>query len=184
MNDHELISALMDGELEAVDRERALALLAHDPALAETWRRWQLVRSSLQHEAGDTRDISAGVAARLINEPVVLAPVLSSSYRRSWLAAAAVAASLAVGVGVWTARMSEPVTSDFSAFYAKGPEQIVITAAAPAPSVPVDEAQREDAYIVMHAEYAHRGVQSGLRNFTRLAMTDVSAGAARAEDRL
>ncbi|MDQ8037593.1 MAG: sigma-E factor negative regulatory protein [Pedobacter sp.] len=179
MNDRELISALMDGELEATERERALALLARDPALAETWRRWQLVRSSLQHEAGDARDISAAVAARLADEPVILAPVFRPPSRRPWLAVAAVAASLAVGVGVWMARMTEPVAGDFSAFYAKGREQMLITAAEPVLSAPLDEAQRENAYIVMHAEYAHRGLQSGLRNFTRLAVAD-EAGMGRA----
>ena len=71
MNDRELISALMDGELEGPDHDRALDLLACQPALAETWRRWQLVRSSLRHEASDTVDLSARVAERLADEPVI-----------------------------------------------------------------------------------------------------------------
>lgn len=195
MNDRELISALMDGELEGPDRARALDLLMHQPALAETWRRWQLVRSSLKHEASDTTDISARVAAQLAEEPVVLAPAaLRAPVSRTRLVwGGALAASLTLGVGVWmwsSLQMpSPPSMAELAALYDAAPQVTVVSeSAAPAteasrpvtasPAVvakALDDNQRENAYIVAHAEYAHRGLQTGLRNFARVAVADDNA---------
>lgn len=186
MNDRELVSALMDGELEGREQEHALELLAHDPALAETWRRWQLMRSSLRHEAGDARDLSAAVAARLDAEPALLAPqnfrvamgaTTRTPRQRSLVyTGAALAASLVLGLVLWLGRTQElPAAPDFGELYAAAPQQTVITDADAVAAVDgLDEAQRENAYIVTHAEYAHRGLQTGLRNFTRLAMADTA----------
>ena len=192
MNDRELISALMDGELEGPDRDRAVDLLMHRPELAETWRRWQLVRSSLKHEASDTLDISRRVAARLADEPVVLAPAAlwrTSRTRLAW--GGALAASLTLGVGVWvwsSLQMPAPASGvELAALYNAAPQVTVVsegaaTAAARPAAAPVvaatkvlDDNQRENAYIVAHAEYAHRGLQTGLRNFARVAVADDNA---------
>lgn len=174
MNDHELISAFMDGELEAAERARALDVLQRDPMLAETWRRWQLVRASLHHEAADASDLSAAVAERLAREPVLLAPRPHpvSLVRRPLLAVAAAAACMVLAVVVWMGRTPGQDGSDFTELYATTPQQTVISVPASDSAKPLDEAQRANAYIVMHSEYAHRGMQSGLRNFTRLAVAD------------
>lgn len=183
MSDHELVSALMDGELDEHDQERALALLASDPALAEVWRRWQLVRSSLRHEAGDALDLSAAVAARLQAEPVLLAPqnlrtatTSAARWRPGLYAGGALAAALVLGLVLWLGRMPDgAITPDFGELYAVAPQQTVISeASAVVAADKLDDAQRENAYIVTHAEYAHRGLQTGLRNFTRLAMADTA----------
>ncbi len=174
MNDREWVSALMDGELDAAQRAQALDKLQSDPALADTWRRWQLVRASLQHEAGDAVDMSAGIAARVAQEPALLQPrgrVLPLRQRPLW-AAMAVAACLVMAVALWVERAQEPADAGFTALYAAAPHETVISEPAVATTVPLDDVQRANAYIVMHSEYAHRGMQAGLRNFTRLAMAD------------
>lgn len=186
MNDRELVSALMDGELEAGERARALELLARDPALAESWRRWQLVRSTLKHEAGDTVDLSARIAARIADEPAILAPAAlprpaPAAWRRSRvLAGGALAACLTLGFGlfIWNSAEAPAEAADFHAIYATAP-QVTVVGEAVAVSTPATQAapalnddQRESAYIVAHAEYSHHGLQTGLRNFTRVAMAD------------
>jgi sigma-E factor negative regulatory protein RseA len=190
MNDRELISALMDGELEGPDHDRALDLLARQPELAETWRRWQLVRSSLRHEASDTVDLSARVAERLADEPVILAPraVAPAVVRTRLVWGGALAASLALAVGLWLTAGNEspsPAAREFAALYNATPQVTVVSEGTPATETPrpvraaapvvartLDDADRENAYIVAHAEYAHRGLQTGLRNFARVAVAD------------
>lgn len=184
MNDRERVSALMDGELEEAEQERVLALLAADPVLADSWRRWQLVRSSLHHEAGDVRDLSAAVAMRLDAEPVPLAPqnlhaglpARATRRRPALYAGMALAASLVLGLVLWLQSAQDmPTVPDFSELYAVAPQQTMISdASAVVAADNLDDAQRENAYIVTHAEYAHRGLQTGLRNFTRLAMADTA----------
>lgn len=184
MNDRELVSALMDGELDAEERARALDLLARDPALAESWRRWQLVRSTLKHEASDAIDLSGRVAASLADEPAILAPSAlrrpaAPAWRRRALVGSALAACLTLGIGlmVWNGSEAPAAGNDFHAIYATAPQVTVVgeavAAASPAqPAKALSDDERESAYIVAHAEYSHHGLQTGLRNFTRVAMAD------------
>lgn len=180
MNDRELISALMDGELDVAEQARALDLLQQDAALAESWRRWQLIRASLQHEADDAADLSATVAARLIHEPslesgpavVPRRPLGRVFATHRLMAVVAMAACLVLAVALWLVPAPPSGGGDFSSLYAVSPKQTLITAPVAESPAAVDAVQRENAYIVMHSEYAHRDLQSGLRNFTRLAMAD------------
>jgi len=74
-NTRETLSALMDGESEELELRRVLKALPDDSDAADTWRRYHLARSIMQRERGvDTSvDLSAGIMARLSEEPIPVA---------------------------------------------------------------------------------------------------------------
>lgn len=74
-NTRESLSAMMDGESDELELRRVLKALPNDTDAADTWRRYHLARSLMQREQGVdvSVDLSAGVMARLREEPVPLA---------------------------------------------------------------------------------------------------------------
>lgn len=121
MNDklRESLSALMDSEGDELELRRALKSLDDSPETADVWRRYHLARSLMQrdHEIDCRADLSAGIMARIADEP---APALSESdeIRRhgglSFAGSAAVAAtvSLLVISGVQVYNGFDPAPSD------------------------------------------------------------------------
>lgn len=103
MNDklRESLSALMDNEGDELELRRALKSLDESPETADVWRRYHLARSLMQRDREiDSRiDLSAGIMARLADEP---APTLSepAKIRRhaglSFAGSAAVAATVSL----------------------------------------------------------------------------------------
>lgn len=71
-NTRESLSVLMDGESDELELRRVLKALPNDADAADTWRRYHLARSMMQREQGVdvSVDLSAGVMARLRDEPV------------------------------------------------------------------------------------------------------------------
>lgn len=95
------ISALMDGELDDRDAGQAIDALARDLEGLETWRTYHLISDALR----DTQLLSEGfaerVAAKLAQEPTVLAPNRLNEGRRAeqprrWVAVAAGGAAVAL----------------------------------------------------------------------------------------
>jgi hypothetical protein len=80
----ESISQLMDDELEGADAARALSALRDEAEGRQVWRTYHLIGDALR----DTRMLSQGfserVAARLAEEPTVLAPAASAPAARPW----------------------------------------------------------------------------------------------------
>lgn len=74
-NTRESLSAMMDGESDELELRRVLKALPNDVDAADTWRRYHLARSLMQREQGVdvSVDLSAGVMARLQEEPAPLA---------------------------------------------------------------------------------------------------------------
>jgi sigma-E factor negative regulatory protein RseA len=95
------ISALMDGELDDRDAGQVIDALARDREALDTWRTYHLISDALR----DTQLLSEGfagrVAAKLAQEPTVLAPSrLRDAQRaeqpRRWVAIAAGGAAVAL----------------------------------------------------------------------------------------
>jgi sigma-E factor negative regulatory protein RseA len=91
------LSALIDGELDADARRFLLRRLQHEPALAETWERWHLLRDCLQGQP--VRPLKADFASRIRTELASEArparrPAAAGVLR--WAGGFAVAASVAV----------------------------------------------------------------------------------------
>ncbi|WP_148254723.1 sigma-E factor negative regulatory protein [Aidingimonas lacisalsi] len=67
----ESLSALMDNEGDELELRRVLNVLDESPDDAEHWRRYHLARSLMQRdrEVDVTTDLSAGIMARIAEEP-------------------------------------------------------------------------------------------------------------------
>ncbi|WP_163576539.1 sigma-E factor negative regulatory protein [Halomonas faecis] len=84
-NARESLSALMDSEGDDLELRRALKSLEDEPDAAEAWRRYHLMRSLLRrdHDIDVSTDLSAGILARLEEEPVPARQAHAASPRRS-----------------------------------------------------------------------------------------------------
>ncbi|RTR05990.1 sigma-E factor negative regulatory protein [Halomonas nitroreducens] len=105
-NARESLSALMDNEGDELELRRLLKSLDDEPDAAEAWRRYHLMRSLLRRETevDVSTDLSAGVMARLQDEPAPAASDEGPATRRSLplvrSAGIAAAVSLMVITGV------------------------------------------------------------------------------------
>ncbi|WP_043511573.1 sigma-E factor negative regulatory protein [Halomonas sp. BC04] len=93
-NARESLSALMDNEGDDLELRRALKSLEDDPDAADAWRRYHLMRSLMRrdHDIDVSKDLSAGIMARIEAEPVPALESTPSVTRRS--------PSLARGAGI------------------------------------------------------------------------------------
>lgn len=105
-NARESLSALMDNEGDELELRRVLKSLEDEPDAAEAWRRYHLMRSLMRREpdVDVSADLSAGIMARLQEEPAPRLEVATAPPRRSLplgrSAGIAAAVSLMVITGV------------------------------------------------------------------------------------
>lgn len=154
----ERLSALLDGELDAAARARALdELLASDAARAD-WSDWHAVGDALRAPELAT-DHRPGFEARLLQalaaEPVVLAPRALPA-RAGWLprlalpatAVAAAAALLAVVALPLLREEPKPPAAEVATVVPPAPT------AAPPPAGPVLRSPEVETYLTAHREFA------------------------------
>ncbi|MGE5139911.1 MAG: sigma-E factor negative regulatory protein [Rudaea sp.] len=162
----EKISMLMDGELGERELDEALAALARDDEVMRVWRTYHLIRDVLHGEDVFTAEFSAGVAARLSQEPTVLAPrrVSHLPLRRRWMAMSVAASFAAVALVGWLAFAPRPGTD-------AGPvrEQV---AKAPV-RVPLPRAT--DDYLLAHQAYSPRLTLQGVAPYVRTVSDEAVA---------
>ncbi|MFC3283676.1 sigma-E factor negative regulatory protein [Litchfieldella rifensis] len=105
-NARESLSALMDNEGDELELRRVLKALDESPDNAEAWRRYHLVRSLMRHDPDIDvgTDLSAGIMARLQDEPLPEMEKVSikrqGAFSFAGSAAIAAAVSLMVITGV------------------------------------------------------------------------------------
>ena len=97
----EKLSALVDGELRSSDLHTHLVRLRTDHELRRAWGAYHLIGDALRGHFGP--EIIDRVAARLRDEPTVLAPRIAPFRRFGWYAMSAAAGFAAVALVVWTA---------------------------------------------------------------------------------
>ncbi len=154
------ISALMDGELAPHEESAPLSSLRSGGEAQEAWSTYHLIGDAMR----DTRPLSAGfaerVAARLAQEPTVLAPRASPG-RERWLALSAAASVAAAAFVAWVGfgPPSAPVP------VAKAPAQVRVPATEETARVPLPEATRD--YLLAHQGYSARHSLQGLAPYVR-----------------
>jgi sigma-E factor negative regulatory protein RseA len=162
------ISALVDGELERHEADMALEALKTEGDARDTWRAYHLISDSMR----DTRLLSSGfaarIAARLADEPTVLAPrpkpILE---QRRWqvLSAAASLAAVAFVVSVaFSPQEGTVATPQVASQAASPPPQETAQVAPPAAA---------DDYLLAHHGYSPRNSFQGMTAYVRT----VSSGA-------
>lgn len=162
MNDK--ISALVDGELERRETDAAFEALGAEGPARDTWRTYHLISDSMR----DTRLLSGGfaarVAAKLADEPTVLAPrrrpILE---QRRWQVLSAAASIAAVA---------------FVASIAFSPQDGVVSAppvaqtAAPSEIAKVAPPEAADDYLLAHQGYSPRISLQGMAPYVRTVSSD------------
>lgn len=162
------ISALIDGELERHEADGALEALRNEGDARDTWRAYHLISDSMR----DTRPLSSGfaarIAARLAEEPTVLAPRAKPILeQRRWqlLSAAASVAAVAFVVSVAFSPQEGTVSAPPVAQVASpAPQQETAQVAPPAAA---------DDYLLAHHGYSPRNSFQGMTAYVRT----VSSGA-------
>ena len=101
-NTRESLSVLMDGESDELELRRVLKALPNDDDAADTWRRYHLARSMMQREKGVdvSVDLSAGIMARLRDEPAPMVQGPESVAHRAGGISFARGASVAAAVSL------------------------------------------------------------------------------------
>jgi len=138
-NARESLSALMDSEGDDLELRRVLKSLEEDPDAADAWRRYHLMRSLLRrdHDIDVSTDLSAGILARIEEEPVpvpaerTIAPRRALPLARSAGVAAAVTLMVITGVQFYHG----------SGIGGGSPEVAESRSDSPAAAVPVSERQ-------------------------------------------
>lgn len=131
------ISALMDGELEDADAQRQIASLKTDPAARARWDEFHLIGDALRGEPLLKSRVADRVAARLGEEPTVLAPQrrIRKPARVTTYALSAAASVSAAALVAWVA-LTPGTGPDLVAGGAAVPAAAVTTAGVATPATP------------------------------------------------
>jgi sigma-E factor negative regulatory protein RseA len=153
------ISAMMDGELPDAELAGPLRALREEGEAIEAWRQYHLISDALRDTDILSSGFSARFAARLEQEPAILAP--ASVPRRAeakvhWLRYSATAAAAAVFVG-WFAFQPQQETATVQPL-AKATEAVPV-------AVPVPK--EADDYLRAHQNYSPRNNLQGVAPYVR-----------------
>ncbi len=188
----ESLSAMLDDEANELESQRVIRALDEDPELRETWRRYQMVRSSMSGQHCLQLDISARVSDALAASGESSTVSLGQKLRRpfaSFAVAASVAATVVIGgqqlasvggpdpygveaastggvspVGMVNSIGAVPVRASY------GTEAVAVPVLTPSTRNAYEELarQRMQSYMQAHAEQAALNSPQGLIPFARV----------------
>lgn len=147
------ISVLMDGELFEDEAGSLLGQIKRGSAAHKDWEVYHLIGDVLRQPEHIPCDLSAGVYARMRDEPVVLAPRRHAVKQKGRAIALSAAASLAaIGVVAW---MSAQIVPEHSPWLAM--QQTTLRPASVKMKAKVNE------YLMAHQEFSpSTGMNSGV----------------------
>ena len=162
------ISALMDGELEGREAAGPLDALKSDGEARDCWRAYHLIGDAMR----DTRMLSGGfaarVAAKLADEPTVMAPsrLAQRLERPRWqlLSAAASLAAVAMVTSAWYMLQDGSVPAPQVAQVAPAPQVAQVS--------PPDSA---NDYLYAHQVYSPRNSLQGMAPYVRMVSSESRA---------
>ena len=183
------ISAMMDGELDTREVAEPLAALRGDENAAEAWRTYHLISDALRDTSPLSRDFTERVAARLAEEPTVLAPGAGPAPARSrWFELSAAAASVAaVALVAWLGIGPPSVQNQAPAPLAKAPAapQAAAVVRPVAQAQTAAKAKQEpariplpvaaDDYLLAHQGFSPRNSLQGMAPYVRTVSGDAAA---------
>lgn len=165
------ISALMDGELDALEQSEPMAALGTDAEAFETWRMYHLISDALQGRARLANDCLQRVVARLAEEPTLIGPLPSDvarPERSRWFVPSALAAGVAAVAFVgWMAFSPQQGAGPVLAPVAKAPQPTQVVSAAPRTPerLPMTAATRD--YLIAHQVFSPRNSLQGMAPYVR-----------------
>lgn len=170
------ISALMDGELDALELSEPLASLGTDAEALETWRTYHLISDALQGRTFLASDCLRRVVARLAEEPTLIGPLpadVAQPERSRWFVPSALAASVAaVALVGWMALAPQDNAGSLRAKAPSPPAQVVFGGhPPPLPArVPMTAATRD--YLIAHQVFSPRSSLQGMAHYVRSVATE------------
>jgi sigma-E factor negative regulatory protein RseA len=166
------VSELMDGELDCHAADVMLAALREQGEAREAWRAYHLISDALHDTRMLSPDFAARVAARLAEEPTLLAPALRPVPRRArWLALPAAASVAAVALVGWLA-FAPPQVQLTPVPVAEAPRAAPVAKAAP---VRVPPPAAADDYLLAHQRYSPRNSLQGMAPYVRTVSGEAGA---------
>lgn len=157
------ISELLDGELESREMAEPLDALRSEGEARDTWRSYHLIGDAMR----DTRMLSPGfagrVAARLAQEPTVVAPVrrTATPQRQRWQFLSAAASVAAVALVGWVAFAPQDNATGLARVAPGIPAQIPAVAAQVPPPATADD------YLYAHQGQSPRNSLQGVAPYVR-----------------
>lgn len=168
---NEKISALLDDELSARDRDRLLREVGRDPVLRVAWERYHLIRAALRKDIGIVMnsDLATRILSQIENDPAPFTRPLGRLPMRHFTrltAGLAIAASVAV-VAVVSFKSTLLPGSDPVSTVATAP------AANPSPAPQTQLAQTSpdsslSALLVKHNEFSRATNMNGMISYVRV----------------
>ena len=160
------ISALMDGELERREAAGPLEALRAEGEARDAWRSFHLIGDAMRDAHLLSPGFAARVAARLEQEPTVMAPsrLLQRPEQRRWQLLSAAASVAAIALVGWLAfePQSEP-----------SPVPPVAKVAPPTQVQPPDSAHD---YLYAHQGYSPRNSLQGVAPYVRTVSGEAVVG--------
>ncbi len=161
----EAISALVDGEVNDIERQQALRALGDDPALRGQWERYHLVGAALRRELDVV--VGPGLADRISAQLGTEAPARAGSVTRLFKLGAGVA--IAAGVAAVAVFNLQPVlTPGNPVAMSSVPGRVAKTAVAEVKPLPPDQQQALNPYLVQHGEFTPAAGMNGIGSYVRL----------------
>ncbi|MEK6246003.1 MAG: sigma-E factor negative regulatory protein [Pseudomonadota bacterium] len=168
------ISELMDGELERHEAAGPLDALRAEGVARDTWRSYHLIGDAMR----DTRMLSAGfaarVAAKLAQEPTVMAPlrIAPTPPRPRWQLLSAAASLAAVALVGWVAFGLQEGAPQV----AQAPQQNVALKETPQVTPPqVAPPDTANDYLYAHQGYSPRNSLQGVAPYVRMVSGEAGA---------
>ena len=161
-----LVCAARGGELPETEVTALMRELREDGEALETWRHYHLISDALRDTQLLSSGFSARLAARLADEPTVLAPVraLPKAEPRRWLALSAAASVAAVALVGWLAFAPQPGLDTGQVQIAQTPARVANVASA-SDAVPLPPAAND--YLIAHQSYSPRNSPQGVAPYVR-----------------
>ncbi len=159
------ISQLVDGELEAGAADQLIEQACRPGEACDTWRVYHLIGDALRGVRPMSGDFAARAAARIAQEPTVIAPGRLAPAPRAWFPMAAAASLAAVALVGWVAfgPQREPAAPPLAeAKLAPVPVAAVSAATALVPIPP-----EANDYLLAHQAYSPRDALQGMAPYVR-----------------
>lgn len=159
----ERMSALMDGELGAVEVDAVLAHVTHDEEEREGWQTYHLIGDALRNTYILSSDLASRVSAKLSAEPTVLAPKPRTTIQKMRTYALSMVASVAaIAVVGWLAFSNNPLAPE------RPVAQVAGIQSSPASATPVVEYDGNvRSYLLAHQEFSPATEIQGVAPYVR-----------------
>lgn len=163
----ETISALVDGEVNDIERQQALRALGDDPALRDQWERYHLAGAALRRELDVV--VSPGLADRIRAQLGAEAPARAGSAVRLFKLGAGVA--IAAGVAAIAVLNLPPVLTPGNSVTISSSStsgRVAKTLVAEVKPLPPEQQQALNSYLVQHGEFTPAAGMNGMSSYVRL----------------